>query len=214
MVVSRAEHVAAAAAAQRRAAGAPRLGAGRPPGGPPAQRAPGNAPEQRPIRYAARMSDAPRPPPPVAAAITRVGDPSPADLRGVRALLASVHLPADDVDFGRQDFCVAALGDEVIGCVALERYGDAALLRSLAVTPAHRGTGLGEALRDSAVEDARRSGIRALYLLTTTAEAFFARAGFTTVDRAVVPPAVAGSPEFRSLCPASAVCMVKRLAAR
>jgi amino-acid N-acetyltransferase len=110
-----------------------------------------------------------------------------------------------------QIFLLARSGDALVGCVGLERYGTDALLRSLAVVPRLQGTGLGERLYQEAIAEARRGRTTALYLLTTTAAPFFARAGFERIDRALVPPAVAASPEFRSLCPASAACMRLRL---
>jgi N-acetylglutamate synthase-like GNAT family acetyltransferase len=134
-----------------------------------------------------------------------------ADLAAIRALLAEAHLPIDDLGLPHQRFIVARNGANVVGCIGLERYGDDALLRSLAVAPARRGAGIGKGLHAEALAEARRGGVAALYLLTNTAEGLFSRFGFSRIARAAVPAAVAGSPEFRSLCPASAVCMVKRL---
>jgi arsenate reductase len=133
------------------------------------------------------------------------------DLGAVRALLVRLHLPAEDLGNSSQTFVIAHVGDELVGCVALERCGEDALLRSLAVIPRMQSTGLGKALHAKALAEAEQSGTRAVYLLTTTAAPFFARAGFTMVDRADVPVAVRASQEFRSLCPASAVCMERRL---
>jgi N-acetylglutamate synthase-like GNAT family acetyltransferase len=48
-------------------------------------------------------------------------------------------------------------------------------------------------------------------LLTETAETFFRRLGYTVIERDQAPSAVASSAEFRTLCPATAVCMTKRL---
>ncbi len=57
-----------------------------------------------------------------------------------------------------------------------------------------QGTGLGKALYAQALAEAERSGTRALYLLTTTAEPLFARAGFTKVNRARSLPPWATAP--------------------
>ena len=46
-----------------------------------------------------------------------------------------------------------------------------------------------------------------MYLLTTTAERYFARFGFVQIARDDVPGAVQQSVEFREACPASAVVM-------
>jgi arsenate reductase len=132
---------------------------------------------------------------------------APADLGEIRAILDRLHLPSQDVGRANQAFVVARSGTDLVGCVALERYGTDALLRSLAVVPRLQGTGVGKALCRGAVTEAVRSGTRALYLLTTTAERFFAREGFRRIDRTRVPAAIAASLEFRTLCPSSAVCM-------
>jgi len=49
------------------------------------------------------------------------------------------------------------------------------------------------------------------WLLTETAEPFFARDGWARADRGDAPPAVAASVEFTSACPATAVAMRRRL---
>ena len=46
-------------------------------------------------------------------------------------------------------------------------------------------------------------------LLTQTARDFFAHLGYRVIERTEAPEEVQGSEEFRSLCPASAICMVK-----
>jgi amino-acid N-acetyltransferase len=55
--------------------------------------------------------------------------------------------------------------------------------------------------------------LQALYLLTTTAERYFPSFGFSVTTREKVPDAVRDTVEFRSACPASAVVMVRPLAA-
>lgn len=55
-------------------------------------------------------------------------------------------------------------------------------------------------------------GVAAIYLLTTTAESFFRRHGYEPVGRPAVPDVIAGSAEFRTLCPASAALLFKRIA--
>ncbi len=134
-----------------------------------------------------------------------------ADIPAIRELLHDANLPAQDLGAPNQRFLVARDGGALAGCVGLEEYGDAALLRSLAVAPSRQGRGLGSALYERARFVAREAGSRDLFLLTTTAERFFARDGFVRVDRSAVPAPVQASPEFRSLCPATAVCMAKRL---
>jgi amino-acid N-acetyltransferase len=141
----------------------------------------------------------------------RIDDATPADLPAVRALLESLELPAEDVGAPNQSFLIARDGGDLAGCVGLERHGDAVLLRSLAVPAARQGRGLGRALHGRALGVARATGVREVYLLTTTAEGFFAREGYARVDRSAVPLPVRDSPEFRTLCPATAVCMALKL---
>jgi amino-acid N-acetyltransferase len=93
--------------------------------------------------------------------------------------------------------------------VGLELHGDVALLRSLVVEPAHRGSGDGVALVAAAEEHARHHGVRQIYLLTTTAAPFFARLGWRDADRDGAPDAIRRTREFSGLCPSTASFMVK-----
>src|SRR5688572_8581041 len=134
-----------------------------------------------------------------------------ADESVLRSLLSAAGLPVADLDATRQLFIVATAGGQVEGCVGLELHGAAALLRSLAVREQRRGAGVGNALlaRARALAVAQRA--ETLFLLTTSADQFFARRGFITVDRSTVPADVAGSAQFAGLCPTSATCMMLRL---
>jgi amino-acid N-acetyltransferase len=85
-------------------------------------------------------------------------------------------------------------------------------LRSLVVAPALRGHSLGDQLVRRLAAEARRKGVERFYLLTTTAEVFFAKRGFRKIARQAVPEAIAASREFNSLCPVSAVCMTRAVA--
>lgn len=136
---------------------------------------------------------------------------TPADDAAVRELLRSAGLPADDVAAGAQEYVLAHDGRRLVGTVGLEVVGADGLVRSLAVVPDWRGRGVAHALHERALAIARRRGVRALYLLTTTAERYAARKGFERIDRAEVPPGILGLPQFRALCPATAACMRLRL---
>ena len=85
------------------------------------------------------------------------------------------------------------------------------LLRSVAVSPALRGHGMGASLVAAVEAKARILGLGRLWLLTTTAPDFFRRIGYADSERAKAPEAVRQSNEFKSLCPARAVCLSKRL---
>ena len=106
---------------------------------------------------------------------------------------------------------MAREGGEVVGAAAIEPYGPAGLLRSVVVEPTVRGTGIGATLVDSSELLARDLGINQLYLLTDTAEAWFARRGYLTIGRDVVPEPVRGSIEFTTACSTTAVAMRRAL---
>ena len=105
----------------------------------------------------------------------RIESARPDDLESDRTLLANSSLPVDDVDAALlADFQVARGVEGVLGVMGLQRAGDAALLRSLAVTPQARGLGLGAALVDAAEAAAATNRIATLFLLTTSAAPYFA----------------------------------------
>jgi len=136
----------------------------------------------------------------------------PADLPAVLDLLERSRLPGDGLAEHAATLLVARDGDRIVGSAALELYGTAALLRSVAVDPDRRGTGLGQRLTSAALELARQRGVRTVYLLTETAGDFFPRFGFRAIGRDAVDPAVRASVEFTTLCPASALAMALDLA--
>lgn len=135
------------------------------------------------------------------------------DYPAVIGLLDAASLPVAGIAEELADFLVAEADGRIVGAIGLERYGDAALLRSAVVEAGERGAGLGAALVERLLDAARASGVRQIYLLTTTAERYFPRFGFAPVARDQVPSAVRASVEFREACPASAVAMRKALSA-
>ena len=135
------------------------------------------------------------------------------DLHAISELLRASGLPADDLVAAHlATFYVATVDDAVVGVAGIEAAAGAGLLRSLAVSPAQRGSGLARRLVDACEALARDKGLPALYLLTTTAADYFLRRGYDEVTRASVPAAIAAHPQFRGLCPASARCLCRRLA--
>lgn len=131
------------------------------------------------------------------------------------ALLRATNLPTEGVlDCFPGGYIVAESGGIVIAVAGLEPYGAFGLLRSLAVSPEWRRRGIGKALTERLLDLAGTMGLRAVYLLTTTAQAYFAGHGFAHVDRQEVPAEIRASVEFASACPASAACMFKKIALR
>jgi amino-acid N-acetyltransferase len=133
------------------------------------------------------------------------------DLPAVLALLERSGLPQEGLADHLATTIVARSGDTVVGSAALEVYGGAALLRSVAVDAALRGHGLGQRLTRTALDVARQHSIATVYLLTETAGDFFPRFGFELTERAAVEPAVQQSVEFKGACPASAQVLVASL---
>ena len=136
-------------------------------------------------------------------------------LAAAKAVLAAMNLPDGDLtDSHCEHFFYWGPAHEPTGLVGLELFGDVALLRSLAVTAESRSSGMGSALVRHAESHALSQGVRTLYLLTTTAEGFFARHGFARAARDAAPPAIRSTPEFAGICPASAAFMSKQLRER
>ena len=129
----------------------------------------------------------------------------------VETLLERNGLPAEDVRDSAGNFYVATVGGERIGVGGIERYGRVGLLRSVVVDARKRGVGHGSAICDALESRARREGVEALYLLTTTASGFFSERGYTAIERTDAPEAIRDTTEFADLCPESAVCMRKPL---
>jgi amino-acid N-acetyltransferase len=145
---------------------------------------------------------------PITAAIA-ISAALPGEAPAIASLLRDADLPHEDFADHLANFLVARREGGVVGAVGCELHGWDALLRSLVVAPAHRGTGLGGELVERLAAEARRRGVKRFYLLTTTAEEFFARRGFQKIARQAVPAVIAGTKEFNRLCPSSAVCMTR-----
>lgn len=133
------------------------------------------------------------------------------DLAAVEQLAAACALPTAVVrDAFPAAYVVARRAGRLVGASALERHGDVALLRTVAVAPSERGRGTGIALVANRLTAARAAGVSSVYALTTSAAPFFQRFGFAPADRAAAPAALRASRELAELCPASAACMSVR----
>lgn len=136
-----------------------------------------------------------------------------ADRFAIEQLLVECDLTTHALPEWIGRFWIAEQDGRIAGTAGIEVYEDGCLLRSVAVRPEWRGTGLGRALVERALESAHEAGAARAYLLTLTAEDWFPRLGFTTVARDDVPAGVRESGEFREACPASAIVMVRSLGA-
>ena len=159
---------------------------------------------------------------------------------GLKAALKKAGLPNDDIEepgllfwrFETQDDVPVGFGgleiyngsveidDEVpvdfagLGISGREAspeiFGRDALLRSIVILPPLRGKGFGAAIVTTLELEARLLGCRAIYLLTMDASLFIGL-GYRNCERNDVPSAIAARKQFRSVSPAAAAAMVKRI---
>ncbi len=129
------------------------------------------------------------------------------DLPQVETLLKASSLPLDGVREALHAFLVAVADERLVGVVGMEYCGEYGLLRSTAVDVEWRGHGIARRLVEQIIAEAESRGIRALYLLTTTAEQYFPSFGFQKTSRDTVPDEIRATDEFRSACPEAATVM-------
>jgi argininosuccinate lyase/amino-acid N-acetyltransferase len=118
----------------------------------------------------------------------------PADVPGIAALMADYVMqgvllprPVSELYQCIREFHVAESDGRIVACAALRLlWHDLAEVRSLAVHPEHHGRGLGGALVDRVLEDARILGLPRVIALTREVP-FFERCGFVTVSRDTLP---------------------------
>ena len=137
----------------------------------------------------------------------RISPATEADVAAIKAVLVANNLPTDGVIDHWKTFLVARDGEAVIACGGAEAYQFAALIRSVAVMPEHRSHGIGRKIVRQLLDRLASRGLREFYLLTTTAEEYFRKRGFKTIDRDEVHPQLLSSREFQGACPDTAVCM-------
>jgi amino-acid N-acetyltransferase len=119
------------------------------------------------------------------------------DIRAIRDIVAPmaesrVLIAKDAVTYyeSLQQFRVADLGERVVGCGALHvMWEDLAEIRTLAVRPEAKGSGVGSALLETLVQDARDLGVERLFCLTFEVD-FFSRHGFDVIEGRAVEPEV------------------------
>jgi amino-acid N-acetyltransferase len=131
------------------------------------------------------------------------------DVAAIHALLMQCKLPLDGVPGDLALLLVAEHDGQVIGVAGLERYGSDGLLRSVATASSRRGLGIATTLCSEVESRARALGVARFYLLTETAEKFFAQRGYAAIARRFAPAPIAASREFAVVCPASASLMVR-----
>lgn len=129
---------------------------------------------------------------------------APATAAEVEPLLRACDLPLDGL--ASTELVAARLGGEVVAAAGVELWGPHALLRSVAVAPAHRKRGLAEALVAERIAFAQP---RTIWLLTKGAEPYFARLEFRRVERSELPTELAASSQLSIPACSTAVAMVR-----
>ncbi len=86
-----------------------------------------------------------------------------------------------------KNFYIISDKTRILACGALHYYTPtAAEVRSLAVAPQYRGSGLGREIVEALVKQARRRGLEMVFAFTY-AVPFFSRMGFVPIGRDLVP---------------------------
>lgn len=141
----------------------------------------------------------------------RLGRAMPDHWSQLQELLARSGLDSGGLKPWLMNTFIALVADKVVGVAAYEMYEDAGLLRSVAVDYGLRGRRLGTRLVSCVERAARERGMKSLFLLTETADDFFAKLGYVKTTREALPAAASGSEILRRICPASARVMFKDL---
>jgi len=137
----------------------------------------------------------------------RIEEAQASDLQSVRDLVTRCKLPLEGIADPETRLMVARHAGRIIGCAGVEIRGSAAVVRSLAVDPEHRGGGLGRQLIAAILAIARDAGCRDVYRLTATALPMMKRLGFEAIPREQVPEAARASREFSISACASAAAI-------
>ena len=91
---------------------------------------------------------------------------------------------------GVQEFTVAEVGGEVVGCGALHvLWEDLAEVRTVAVVESMHGKGIGHEILENILNKAKESGVKKVFCLTFETK-FFGAHGFTEIQGAPVEPDV------------------------
>lgn len=135
----------------------------------------------------------------------------PENRAALESHLLSLSLPVEDLPADLANFTLAFDGSVLVGSAGVEPIGTVGLLRSVGVAESHRNLGLAGHLFKSSIDTARTKGIREIWLITNTADSYFERHGFERINRESVPAEIADTPQFKGLCPSSAVVMRKLL---
>lgn len=126
--------------------------------------------------------------------------PIPAIDEGLVAALQDADLPIDDIDEAGRSFFRVEHDGRLLGYGGFELYGEDALLRSVVVPAAGRGQGHGRDVAEALLGEIGNAGGRRIFLLTTTAAAFFEHLGFRRIGREAAPLAILATRQASTIC--------------
>ncbi|MFW6287033.1 MAG: N-acetyltransferase [Candidatus Sumerlaeota bacterium] len=124
---------------------------------------------------------------------------TPADVQSIHRLLTQASKVSAVLPRSRaalfdtiRDFFVFEEGGQVLACCALHIvWDDLAEIKSLSVDPGLQGKGIGRALANACIEEARRLGLPRVFALTGVPD-FFLRDGFREISKEKLPHKVWG----------------------
>lgn len=125
----------------------------------------------------------------------------------IESLLEQCGLPFADCHELLEHFIGIFDDQRLLAIGATQPQARTALLRSIAVDPESRGQGLAQRMTRYLLESLRAQKVSEVYLLTETAETFFTRFGFQSIDRNSVPEFIKATRQFPFLCPSGARAM-------
>ena len=133
------------------------------------------------------------------------------DLDVIKKLLDDNNLPTTDIHQDNIQFFIGFIDDKIMSVIGLEKYNNVGLLRSLAVNDLFKNQQVGTRLIRHIFDLCASEHIDKIYLLTTTAEKYFVKFGFTKIERIEAHDILKQTREFKDICPVSAVLMCKKL---
>jgi len=122
-------------------------------------------------------------------------------------LLEAADLPNEDIDEIEITFWGVLQEERVIAVIGLQIFGDAGLMRSLAVDANHRNQSWAEDLIKELLKHCQILHLETVYLLTTTAKKYFHHRGFMEISRDHLPAEIKKSTVYEDLCPQDATAM-------
>jgi amino-acid N-acetyltransferase len=125
----------------------------------------------------------------------------------IARVLQQCGLPIEEVEPAVNQFHVAILDGQLVGCGGGERYGDTVVVTSVAVLPEFRDRGIASHLVWAVLTRARANGCRRAVLLSATCPSYFARYGFSLCAVENLPQEVLAAKAFRRRDGTPPLCM-------